>query len=481
LKESNGVDFLEPSYIAHRQEVVLDALKKGDLEDLRVSQKWPVDKIVAFGLEQGFLQKGLKSFPDPRGNFEVPIDVILLCQILQRLNDEHSLLLAPYMLNSAELIGKLGYNANHIEAGFNDRAVHKRKASFHGETLKHILMSSRAPELLKWFNQDWRAIWESNAPGRTHQYIVDGTDIEIPQEHVKYYAGAGSRRNRDDSMSYGYKLVCLMEIIDKKGVIVALDIAPIQTHDIELARPLIEVFNFEPFSSIICDRGFIDGPWMSRMKREKEIDFFLPLRHNMQVTQDAISFADEKCLWKPHPTRKHQIIAEMPPPMLHWPDCPELTQGVLARWTKKDGTIDEVLFVTTKEKQTAGSILQTYDQRAEIEEMHREVKCFQSIQKLPSKKLTHVVFRILMGVIGYNLMTLFLNSEQCETFEQYTLKTLRQKRVEDRNPNVILYADESFAILRQFEFLPIVLELKRSVQKKLAQLFKNLNLSPSPI
>ena len=176
--------FFEPRWIEHRQKDALDALMQGAIEDVRVSQRMPVDELVLFGLKEGFLQKGLREFPDPRKKIEVPIDVILLSQILQRLNGEHSLLLAPYMLNSAELITKLGYNATHLQEGFNDRAVHDRKTAFHGETLKHILMSTRAPALLNWFNQDWLPIWRQNSPGRTRQYIVDGTDLEIPEQHV---------------------------------------------------------------------------------------------------------------------------------------------------------------------------------------------------------------------------------------------------------------------------------------------------------
>ena len=37
-------------YIAHRQKVTLDALKKGEIERVQVSQNLPVDKIAAFGL-----------------------------------------------------------------------------------------------------------------------------------------------------------------------------------------------------------------------------------------------------------------------------------------------------------------------------------------------------------------------------------------------------------------------------------------------
>lgn len=471
--------FFEPRWIQHRQKDVLDAIKQGVIEDVRISQKLPVDELVLFGLKQGFLQKGLRQFPDPRKKVEVPIDVILLSQILQRLNDEHSLLLAPYMLNSSEVITKLGYNATHLRDGFNDRAVHERQTPFHGETLKHILMSTRAPELLNWFNRIWLPIWREHSPGRTRQYILDGTDLEIPEEHVKFYDGAGTRRieHQDGTVTitHGYKIVWLAEIIDRKSVIVTLDIGPIQTHDIELARPLLDQFDFEPNSSIICDRGFIDSEWITRMKETRGVDFFIPLKKNMEITQAAISYADNRQIWKEHPTREGQWVAEIPTPDLFWKECPVLEHGVLARWTKRDGKLEQVLFVTTHKGHDGKSILATYDQRSEIEENHRQLKCFQGLATLPSKKLSQIVFRILMGVLGFNLMQLFLNSEACETFEQYSLKTLRQKRVEEKNPEVIIYTATSFAVLRQYEFLPVILKLKRSLQKRLIGVFEGLH------
>ena len=473
----------EPRWIEHRQKDALDALKQGAIEDIRMSQKLPVDDLVLFGLKEGFLQKGLRLFPDPRKRVEVPIDVILLSQILQRLNDEHSLLLAPYMLNSAELITRLGYNASHLTDGFNDRAVHKRETPYHGETLKHILMSTRAPQLLSWFNQDWLTIWRENSPGRTKQYILDGTILEIPEQHVNFYDGAGTRRieHKDGSVTvtHGYKIVWLVEIIDRKSMIVAMDIAPIQTHDIELARPLLDRFEFEPNSSIICDRGFIDGDWITRMKQTRGVDFFIPLKKNMDVTQAAISFADNRKLWKAHPTREGQLIADIPTPDLFWKECPVLAYGVLARWNMRDGHVEQVLFVTTQSGHDGKSILATYDQRFEIEENHRQLKCFQGLATLPSKKLSQIVFRIVMGVLGFNLMQLFLNSEGCEKFEHYSLKTLRQKRVEEKNPELIIYTATSFAVLRQYEFLPVILKLKRSIQKRLIEVFEGLHSAAS--
>jgi hypothetical protein len=83
--------------ISHKQKKTIANLKAGEIEDLRVSNQFPIDDIVKFGLKEGFLKEGLKSFPDPRKNFDIPIEVLLLPQVLQLLDDKHSLLLAPYM------------------------------------------------------------------------------------------------------------------------------------------------------------------------------------------------------------------------------------------------------------------------------------------------------------------------------------------------------------------------------------------------
>lgn len=483
MQESKGVDEKESIYIAHRQKETVDALKKGEIKDVRVSQNLPVDKIVSFGLKEGFLKQGLLKFSDPRKNWEVPIDVILLTQILQRLNNEHSLLLAPYMLNSAELITELGYNACVLNDGFNDRAVHPRKTAFHGETLKHILLSVKEHHLSKWFNQDWLPLWREHSPGRTRQYVLDGTKIEIPNGQVaRFYEGAGTVSDDEGNLSFGYKVVFLYEIIDKKGVIVALKIGPIQRHDIELGRELIKAFPFEEGSSLIMDRGFIDGAWITHLKTERNIDVHIPLKRNMDVTLAAISQANNHSTnWQPHPVRPLQWVYELKEQRdLFWNGCEVFRSGVLVRWVKKDGATDEVLFVTTKPEQNAKQILCNYDQRAEIEESHRQMKCFQGIEKLTSKKFVQVTFRLIMGVIAHNLMNLFLNSENCDTFETYSLKTLRQKRTEERNPKIIIYTETTFAVLKQFEFLPLILRLKGSVKDRLAELFENLNLFPAP-
>lgn len=365
--------------------------------------------------------------------------------------------------------------------GFNDKAIHPRKTAFHGETLKHILLSCQPEELVNWFNRDWLTHWRAHSPGRTRQYVMDGMKIHVPLHLQKKYQGSGVVKDSEGNLTAGYKAVWIYEIIDRKGVIVGLKLGPIQTHDLELAKGLVVDFPFEEGSSLIMDRGFIDAAWIKTLNQDRKIDVFLPLRHNMDITQAAIAKADNRALWQAHPTREGQQIAYFTDPSdLYWPGGAELKAAVLVRWKKKDGTNDEVLFVTTKPKQSAKTLLATYDQRSEVEEAHRQLKLFQGIETLPSKKLTQVVFRVLMGVIGYNLLNLFLNSESCATLEDFTLKTLRQKCKQEPNVKVVIYTKTCFGVLTQYDLFSRLLDLEEFARKKLKVLFKSLNLRTAP-
>ena len=62
--------------ISHKQKETIANLKAGEIDDLRVSNQLPIDDIVKFGLKEGFLKEGLKSFPDPRKNFDIPLQMV---------------------------------------------------------------------------------------------------------------------------------------------------------------------------------------------------------------------------------------------------------------------------------------------------------------------------------------------------------------------------------------------------------------------
>ena len=55
---------------------------------------------------------------------------------------------------------------------------------------------------------------------------------------------------------------------------VEIKIVPIQVHDREAAR------------------GLIDAQWITQPKRERGVDIFIPLKRNMDATRSAIAMAD---------------------------------------------------------------------------------------------------------------------------------------------------------------------------------------------
>jgi hypothetical protein len=474
-------NYYKENIIEYKQKETLQALKLGEIENLRVTAQMPIDDIVSFGLDEDFLKQGLTSFPDPRKNYDIPIEVLLLPQVIQRLDDEHSLVNAPYMLNSAELIAKLGYSPKVLEAGFNDKNIHKRETIFHGDTLRHVLKSVKADQLVAWYNSSWNNLLKNNSPGRTRQYLIDGTNLYISKHLLDKYEGAGvlktakKKSKTEFEYKYGYKVVWIQEVIDRKGIIRAMKFAPINVHDLVIGKELVDEFPFEEGSLLTMDKGFIDGDWVTKLKTERGIDTCMPLRNNSEVTTFAKAEAIAKNDWIPHPTREKQRIRELEPEDLITKKCSIFKSGVLVNFTKKNGEEEYITFVDTREEVSGKRILATYDLRSEIEESHRQMKCFQGLENLPSKRFVNVVFRIIMGTISYNLFNLFLNSEKCEDLDAYSLKTHRQKRKDERNPDVIIYTGKTFCIIKNLDFLKLILSLKKKVQKKLFNLFSNLS------
>ena len=477
MQIQNVIEFPDVPILKHDRKETIKALKNGDIKEVRVSSKKPVDYIVNYGLDEGILQEGLKEFPDPRKIFEVPIEVLLLPQIIQRLDNEHSLVSAPYMLNCAELITKLGYSAEVLSDGFNNRNLYPRDAPFHGETLKHVLLSTRPEDIVTWFNETWSSLLEKHSPGKTGQYIMDGMKIHIPKHLCEKFQGAGVVKNSNGEYEYGYKVVWIYEVIDRKGVIRGVKFGPINDHDLKLGRELVNNFNFSRNALLVMDRGFFDSAWITSLKKDRGIDVCIPLKRNMELHDLAVWNKLHGKEWKDHPSREGQNIRDLAEDELSSDSCPVWGSGVLVNFKKKNGEDEFIVIMDTRKGVSGETLLETYDLRSEIEEAHRQMKLFQGLETLPSKKYVQVIFRVIMGLVGYNLFNLFLNSEGCANFKDFTLKIFRQRRsIEEGNPEIIIYTDMTFTTMKTFRFMQLILGLKDQVQEKLRGLFEELSI-----
>ena len=461
----------------------IDALTTGDIQEVAISSKMPVDCVVNHALDTGIVRDILGSFPVSRKEGKsVPVEAMLLATVIQSLNNGNSLITAPHMLNDSSVMAKLGYNYRVLEEGFNDRNKHGRESPCHGDTLRHLLLSTGTADMIAWFNNSAGPRFKRESAGRTRHYIIDGVKLHVPSHLFNKFQNAGVVKNEEEESEYGYKVVWIYEVIDRKGVIRGLTVAPINVHDLKLGRELVEGFEFEEDSLLIMDRGFWDGEWIRHLKEDRGLDVCIPLKKNLFLAEMATNNNIPEEDWRGQTKRKGQQMRGMSPEELEWDECPVFNSGTVVKFkNKKTSETEHVVFVDTRKGVAPEKVLETYELRWEIEEMHRQMKLFQGLEDFKSKKYGFIVFRILMSAVAYNLFTLFLNSEGCRTMKDFTLKLLRQKRRNkyEKNPEIIIYTKSCFAIMNTLDFLQLILGLSDDVRKKLQDLFARLSADTS--
>ena len=103
----------------------------------------------------------------------------------------------------------------------------------------------------------------------------------------------------------------------------------------------------------------------------------------------------------------------------------ELNAGVVYD-TKKE---KYYVFVTTDLTVTGRQIIKTYELRPEIEEDFRQLKDFWKLEGFKSTKYNHIIFHIVMLMIGYLYYQLYKNTEEGSKYANKALPVILKKYV----------------------------------------------------
>ena len=180
-----------------------------------------------------------------------------------------------------------------------------------------------AAQLVSWYNQQVGvSLLQYARLGRGRRiHILDTTHVEVTLETGTYEC-SGVVKNEDGTLSRGYKLATLRTLLDSAGLLTQVALSAIQVHDMALCRPLLAeapgcALGILPLE----DRGFLDGPAESHLKRQRQVDVIIPLKANMLATQEAIQLAAMADKWEAHPSRAEQRIAWVHGVEHMWPEC----------------------------------------------------------------------------------------------------------------------------------------------------------------
>jgi hypothetical protein len=498
---------------------VCQAIELGEIAHIETAREELTDEFLLFAIDSGLLKRWAGSFPDPRCEPEIAMEVILPAHIAARFAGLYSMRKAGYVLRSARVLGALGYSVEVIEPerGLSVRGTSDDKL-FSGDVVRKLLVQMEQQADLS--QPLWRppqapsvtvkvrerasrravkqAVEAAEAEARAHQvaaqltgwynqqvgvsmlqyvrlgrgrriHILDTTHVEVPLETGTYEC-SGVVKNEDGTLSRGYKLATLRTLLDSAGLLTQVALSAIQVHDLALCRPLLEEAPVLRAGDLLLeDRGFLDGATVSALKRQRQVDVIIPLKANMLATQEAIQLAEMADKWQPHPTRAAQTIALVRSVEHMWTECEvPLNACVIRFWHKKKKCTDHIVLVTTDLPLSAPWMVRHYEERPEIEQDYEQMKSGGwQLKKLSSTRYSEIVFYVLTVVLSYSLYHLFANTQRGARCADKTRQALAFEQLRTQRTHIIVYAGGYFEIFETLHFVQRVLQLSPPVQAHL--------------
>ena len=317
-----------------------------------------------------------------------------------------------------------------------------------------------------------------------------------------------------------YKAVLLLhcDAAGERFVVVGVRMLRIGESEATALWPLLNTFLAAAGSGVmkvlLVDRGFINGAEIGRLKQEHGIDTVIPIRSDMNLQQDVRGLMKLPTTWEeyeprrrpplpdpirashdqpPHPaakqreqTRQRTLArqqakrAEKSPPepssvrertliarfpsLTTWSDCPVPLTGVYSRDVYADGHEDGWLLVTTHENWSARRVRDLYGLRTDIEERHRQVKCFWDLTRFHSTAWSLVVSQLVFVCLTYSLLQVHLLRHGHEELNRRTQPTSR--RLLPDGDRVIVYRQQRFAFFTLLEHMELTLSLEDKARRK---------------
>lgn len=326
-----------------------------------------------------------------------------------------------------------------------------------------------------------------------------------------------------------YKLVSLLHTDRARRFClrVAMQLVPGNESECPILYALVDEFvadvGDDVIKRLLLDRGFLDGEKIASCKRVHGIDILIPLRKNMDVYQDALgllrlpemrfreytaparepvdpprlpqaparvrtrelarqrTIAAEKDTRPPSPPAETLVRTEVAGMggFTSWRSCSLPLTVIVNRDVYADGHTDTWMLVDTKPLATAEDPAARRDEyalRTEIEEGHRQLKCFWDLAGFTSRAFSLVLNQIVFVMLAFNLLQLFLRTEGKQAQRELPRRSRPRQldRLFSSASVIIIYCDTRFAILTPLEYTELLLTLSDTARHKILEKTRRL-------
>ncbi len=152
------------------------------------------------------------------------------------------------------------------------------------------------------------------------------------------------------------------------------------------------------------------------------------------------------------------------PQLTSWSDCSVPLTGVYSKDCYADGHEKDWLLVTTNPDSTAAGVRDYYALRTDIEELHRQVKCFWDLTRFSSTAWNVIVSQTVFVALTYSLLQLHLLKHGHQELNRRTVETSR--RLLPDGDRVIIYRQQCFAFFSLLEHTELTLSLTEKARRK---------------
>ena len=497
-------------YLTRDQKEVAKRLTLGQITMVTLSGWGFVSSFLAFLDEISFFAllgiegKGFKRVM-------IPVARLIMTYQMKILMGISSINLVPTKLfRQTALLKLIGYTTTEMQAGFCLRG-NISAGPMHKNTLADAIERLTAEELEKVLNETVIRLRQRGLFDKSKgHFALDATDLETTAK----FAGAGVKKYTEhkvdkekkvvevERLAYGFKVLIVYEV--RLRLVVAAKVVPIQEHEskftLTLVRQAVKNLGKGVLRVLLIDRGFLDGQDLWVLKHEMGIDFVVPSKDKMRVTEDARGLCrqenDGETVFKQERAGKEKVnkdgkikwegqvsavgLAELRSYDQYGDEehikganrkgfvGNALNAVVVTKWEGTEYEIGkEKAFLTSLPVDKPLGALDLYDLRSLIENTaFRELKQGWFLENYPKKTKEAVTGHVFLTLVTFTLANAF-RTEQGQELAQ---RGVRRQRAEEAQEAVIIFADEYYAIFdieEVFILLGVVpTELLRTDPKK---------------
>jgi len=457
------------------QKEVYQKLKARERPEAVVGAGWGfLDHFFIFLFSLGFLAQVDFRLARVRRVMVPTLLLILSYEVKQLMGISSMNQMEEHLFRDTALLKIIGFTARQIQEGFCQRGKGKRRGPIHRDTLADFLSRFTAKEV-DFILGEAVGVLVKHKLVRGKTYILDATDMPtterckgcgVKKVTKKVWSKKEGKEVEVVEYVYGYKLLVLLEARHK--LVVAARVVRIQEHEKKFTKRLVQEGQERTGGAVkvlLVDRGFIDGSLLWWLGKKMGIQFVIPARSNMEVSQDIRGLRGEKAdgqrvFWEE--TKEVRVLGVRG--LLSYDQFGEeghkkrkgrkdfranpINGVMVVRWDGKEYKPgEEKVFLTLLPVSRPLRVLDQYDLRSEIENQgFRELKQGYHLLKYPQKTSSAVRAHAVLTLIIYSLVNAY-KSQRGQRLAHLGIRRWRAKQMGESIHKMIVYYEGIYGIV----------------------------------